>query len=61
MSETYQAFGTQLDQIISDAAVQYIAGLIDEAGLRAAWADWAAQGGDQITAEFNEAYHASIK
>ena len=60
-SETYQAFGTQLDPIISDAAVQYIAGLIDEAGLRAAWADWAAQGGDQVTAEYNEAYHASIQ
>ena len=59
VSETYTAFGTQLDQIISDAAVQYIAGLIDEAGLQAAWDDWAAQGGDMITAEFNEAYHAA--
>ncbi|MBQ7182839.1 MAG: hypothetical protein IJR97_02555, partial [Clostridia bacterium] len=59
VSETYTAFGTQLDQIISDAAVQYIAGLIDEAGLQAAWDDWAAQGGDLITAEFNEAYHAA--
>ena len=60
VSETYTAFGTQLDPIISDAAVQYIAGLIDEDGLRAAWADWAAQGGDQVTAEFNEAYHAAM-
>ena len=60
VSETYQAFGTQLDPIISDAAVQYIAGLIDEAGLRAAWEDWSAQGGDMVTAEFNEAYHASL-
>ncbi len=59
VSETYTAFGTQLDQIISDAAVQYIAGLIDEAGLQAAWDDWAMQGGDMITAEFNEAYHAA--
>ena len=59
VSETYTAFGAQLDQIISDAAVQYIAGLIDEAGLQAAWDDWAAQGGDMITAEFNEAYHAA--
>ena len=32
-----------------------------EEELEAAWADWAAQGGDQITAEFNEAYHASIQ
>jgi FlaA1/EpsC-like NDP-sugar epimerase len=38
-----------------------IAGLIDEAGLQAAWDDWAAQGGDMITAEYNEAYHAAQK
>ena len=61
VSETYTAFGAQLDQILSDAAVQYIAGLIDEAGLQAAWDDWAAQGGDMITAEYNEQYHASQK
>ena len=61
VSETYTAFGTQLDQIISDAAVQYIAGLIDEAGLQAAWDDWAAQGGDQITEEFNAQYQASLQ
>ena len=59
VSETYTAFGSQLDQIISDAAVQYIAGLIDEAGLQAAWDDWAMQGGDMITQEYNEQYHAA--
>ena len=58
ISETNVAFGTQLSQIISDAAVQYIAGLIDEAGLQAAWDDWAAQGGDAMTQEYNDAYHA---
>lgn len=61
VSETNVAFGTQLTQIISDAAVQYIAGQIDQAGLEAAWADWAAQGGDAMTAEYNEAYHAAQK
>ena len=60
VSQTNIDYGAQLSPIISDAAVQYIAGIIDEDGLRAAWADWAAQGGDQITAEFNEAYHAAI-
>jgi putative aldouronate transport system substrate-binding protein len=60
ISETNVAFGTQLSTIISDAAVQYIAGLIDEAGLQAAWEDWAMQGGDKITAEYNEAYHAMM-
>lgn len=61
ISETNVAFGTQLSTIISDAAVQYIAGLIDEAGLQAAWDDWAMQGGDAITQEYNEAYHASLQ
>ena len=37
-----------------------VAGLIDEAGLRAAWDDWAAQGGEMITAEYNDAYHATL-
>ena len=60
VSETAVAFGTQLNQIISDAAVQYIAGLIDEAGLQAAWEDWAAQGGDMMTEEYNAAYHAAL-
>lgn len=59
VSETNTAYGTQLTQIISDAAVQFIAGIIDEDGLKAAWNDWAAQGGDQMTAEYNEAYHAA--
>jgi len=58
-SETQISFGAQLDPIISDAAVQYIAGMIDEAGLQAAWDEWAAMGGDQMTAEYNEAYHAA--
>ena len=61
VSETNVAFGTQLSQIISDAAVQYIAGLISEDELRAAWEDWAMQGGDAITQEYNEAYHAMMK
>ena len=59
VSETNVAFGTQLSQIISDAAVQYIAGQISEAELRAAWEDWAMQGGDMMTQEYNEAYHAA--
>ena len=59
VSETYTAYGKQLDPILSDADVQFIAGIIDEEGLKAAWSDWAAQGGDQITAEYNAAYHAA--
>ncbi len=60
VSQTNIDYGAQLSPIISDAAVQYIAGLIDEDGLRAAWADWAAQGGDAMTAEYTAAYHEFI-
>ena len=59
VSQTNIDYGAQLSPIISDAAVQYIAGIIDEDGLRAAWADWAAQGGDAMTQEYTEAYHAA--
>ena len=61
VSETYTAFGSDLDTRINDAAAQYIAGMIDEAGLKAAWEEWAAMGGDAMTAEYNEAYHAAQK
>ena len=60
ISETNVAFGSVLSTIISDAAVQYIAHQIDEDGLRAAWAQWSAEGGEQMTQEYNEAYHASL-
>ena len=59
VSETYTAFGSDLDTRINDAAAQYIAGMIDEAGLKQAWADWAAMGGEAMTAEYNDAYHAA--
>jgi len=58
-SETQVNYGAQLDPIISDAAVQYIAGLIGEEELKAAWDEWAEMGGDKMTAEYNEAYHAA--
>lgn len=60
ISETNVAFGTMLNQIISDAAAQYIAHEIDEDGLRAAWAQWSDEGGAMMTQEYNEAYHASL-
>ena len=58
-SETNVKLGTTLAQKLEDAAVQYIAGIIDEDGLKAVWAEWSAEGGDQITDEYNEAYHAA--
>ena len=61
VSQTAVDRGAELDQIITDAAVQYIAGVIDEDGLKAAWDEWATKGGDQETAEYNDAYHAAQK
>ncbi len=57
-SETNTMMGTQLSQMLEDAHVQYIAGIIDEAGLRAAWEEWAMMGGDMMTQEYNAAYQA---
>ena len=60
VSETNVAFGTQLSTILSDAATQYIAGIIDQASLEAAWQQWEEEGGAMMTMEYNEAYHASL-
>ena len=60
VSETNVAFGTQLATILSDAATQFIAGIIDEDGLMAAWDQWEAEGGAKITEEYNDAYQASL-
>ncbi|WP_154795868.1 extracellular solute-binding protein [Occultella kanbiaonis] len=55
-SETYQSSGTQLDTLISDARLQFVAGQIDEAGLQDVIDRWHSQGGDQVIAELNELY-----
>lgn len=60
VSETNVAFGSQLSTILSDAACQYIAGVIDLDGLQAAWQQWEEEGGAMMTMEYNEAYHASL-
>lgn len=54
VSETYISKGAQLDMIVSDARIQYIAGQIDLAGLKDAIALWRSSGGDDIIAEINE-------
>lgn len=59
VSPTYITKGAQLDQIISDARMQYIVGAIDEAGLDAAIENWKASGGEQVIAEYNELYKAN--
>lgn len=56
VSQTYTTNGTQLDNIIGDARIQYLAGQIDEAGLDDAIERWRSSGGDQVTTEMNELY-----
>ena len=57
-SETNNLMGASLNQEVEDAQVQYIAGKIDLAGLQAAYANWHAQGGDDILAEYQAIYDA---
>ena len=58
-SDTYNSNGSQLDQIISDARIQYIVGSIDEAGWEAAIANWRTMGGDSVIEEVNAANSAA--
>jgi len=54
VSETYTSKGAQLDTIVTDARIQYVAGQIDERGLQDAIALWRSSGGDQIIRELND-------
>lgn len=54
VSPTYTSKGAQLDVIVSDARIQYIAGQIDLEGLKSAVALWRSSGGDDVIAEINE-------
>ncbi|WP_432484796.1 extracellular solute-binding protein [Kineococcus esterisolvens] len=54
VSETYVLKGAQLDNIVSDARLQYLAGQIDKAALQDAIERWRSSGGDQIIAEINQ-------
>lgn len=58
-SNTYAEKGATLDEKISDARNQFIAGQIDEAGFKAVVADWYAQGGKAICDEYTAAYKAA--
>jgi putative aldouronate transport system substrate-binding protein len=59
-SQTYAERSQSLDQIVNDASVQFINGMINETQFNAEVAKWKAQGGDQVAKEFSEAY-ASLK
>ncbi|WP_416151629.1 extracellular solute-binding protein [Salipaludibacillus sp. HK11] len=56
ISATYTERGTQLDNIIDDARIQFIVGQIDESELDDAVELWMNSGGEEYIAEINEAY-----
>ncbi|GAA0371163.1 extracellular solute-binding protein [Alkalibacterium iburiense] len=56
VSETYTTRGQQLNEIISDARVLYVAGQISEDEWYAAVDRWFDSGGEQVIEEFNELY-----
>lgn len=60
ISETQIAKGAQLDNIVTDARIQFIAGQLDEQGLRDAVQLWKSSGGDDVIKEIN-ALHKSSK
>ncbi|WP_404434694.1 extracellular solute-binding protein [Microbacterium lacus] len=59
VSPTYVSKGAQLDVIVSDARLQYIAGQIDLNALKSAIELWRTSGGNDVIAEVNELYSSS--
>ncbi len=55
-NEAYTKYNALLNEKIQDAAVQYIAGHIDEDALFEVWDAWFAEGGREIVDEFNALY-----
>jgi putative aldouronate transport system substrate-binding protein len=54
VSPTYVAKGAQLDNIVADARIKYLAGQIDEQGLKDAIKLWDTSGGDKVKEEINK-------
>ena len=59
VSPTYVAKGAQLDNIVADARIKYLAGQIDEQGLKDAIKLWNSSGGDKVQEEINELWQDS--
>lgn len=58
-SETYNSSGSQLDQMISDARIQFIVGELDESGWNDVIESWKQQGGSAVIEEVNAIWHSS--
>ncbi|WP_071130506.1 extracellular solute-binding protein [Enterococcus timonensis] len=61
VTDTYTSKGAQLDQIITDARVKFIAGQIDEDGWQDAIDLWAKSGGSDLIKETNDLFKADKK
>lgn len=59
VSETYSLHGAELSDIIKEAQLKYIMGEIDETALDAAVKQWWTAGGERVTEEMNDLYHAA--
>ena len=59
VSPTYVAKGAQLDNIVADARIKYLAGQIDEQGLKDAIKLWKSSGGDKVQEEINKLWQDS--
>lgn len=54
VSATYVSKGAQLDNIVADARIKYLAGQIDEQGLKDAIKLWNTSGGEKVKEEINK-------
>ncbi len=61
VSPTYVAKGAQLDNIVADARIKFLAGQIDEQGLKDAIKLWNTSGGDKVKEEINKLWQENKK
>lgn len=61
ISEVYSKKGAQLQNIMSDARIQYIAGQIDKAGYKAAQKQWLDTGGQEYIDDLTKIYNEKLK
>ncbi|MDS0525652.1 extracellular solute-binding protein [Clostridium sp. SHJSY1] len=61
ISDVYASKGAQLQNIMSDARIQYIAGQIDKDGYKAAQKQWLSTGGQEYIDELTKLYNEKIK
>jgi putative aldouronate transport system substrate-binding protein len=61
MSDVYTRKGAQLQNIMGDARIQYIAGQIDKEGYKAAQQQWLDAGGKEYIDELTKLYNEKLK